>query len=399
MNRRIVLLLVSTMVMNVLSLTTTATTTTIATRTSTTTTRMSTPWRRRNSNWASSMATAEDNNADADVDTAAQSLLDRAAQLREEIAALEDKTVEQVQAEAKAQKDEERQRQAEQAQRSAKVKEESKERLKTDGSFLEIPNRIDDMIRQASRAVERAFQEGQTRQTVRFNLVAEDQSPMEENQWPGGAQQMYREAGGPLTAALLREIRAPTKDLDVVVGGQQQQRSLAPTLLAQDILDFDGSALHTAQAKEGAHADVQALVMANTDKKYLQDIQEISTAMGPRLFLLVNPFWRNVDSWGFNILAPKAKERAQEVIFDQGYEETYVLMVFQVRGETCAAIKAYPYDWQIFAFLENAEYPSLGDSAIRLGSSKTEPTSSQVTEWLNARPEFQQTKTMRQLKF
>jgi hypothetical protein len=306
---------------------------------------------------------------------------------------MEGKSVEQVEKEAHEKKELEHRRRQEQDKLTMERRAQAVHEGKTDGSFLDVPNTFEDMIRQASRAVERAFRDGKTRQTVRFNLVGEYQSAVEENEWPGGAKQMYREAGGPLTNALLRELRAPTKRVDSFVG----ERSLAPVIKSQDIWDFDGSALHTAEAKEGASADVQALVFANTDTKYLADIGEISEAMGPRLFLLVNPFWRNIDSWGFNLLAPGAKTKAQAVIFDQGYDETYSLMVFSVRGEKCAAIKAYPYDWQLFAFREDDNNNAI-ESAIRLGSCKGEPTSALITDLLNSRSEFKESKTMRQMK-
>ncbi|KAG7372484.1 DUF1995 domain containing protein [Nitzschia inconspicua] len=323
----------------------------------------------------------------------AQKLLDRAAQLRAEIAQAEGKTLEQVQDEAKRKKDDEKRR-IEQADRQRDAAKAQHNQSKDPGSYLvQVPNTVDDMVRQAARAVERAFQDGITRQTVRFNLVTENQSATEENEWPGGARQMYREAGKPLTDALLREIRAPTKKVDEMV----QERRLAPTVKAQDIWDFDGSALHTAEAAEGASADIQALVFPNTDTKYLDDISKISEAMGSRLFLLVNPFWRNVDSWSFNLLAPGAKRKAQEVVFDQGFNETYSLMVFQVRGENCVAVKAYPYDWQLFAFREDDYYVNQ-ESILRLGSTKEEPTSALVTELINSRPEFKDTRTMRQMK-
>jgi hypothetical protein len=329
-----------------------------------------------------------------DVSSNAQKLLDRAAALRAEIAQAEGKTLEQVQQEAQTKKNEERQRTEQAKQQKQEAAAKAKDAQRTAGDYrVQIPNTFDDMVRQAARAVERAFADGKTRQTVRFNLVTEKQAATEENEWPGGVRQMYREAGKPLTDALLREVRAPTKKVEDMV----EERRLAPTLKQQDIWDFDGSALYTAEAAEGASADVQALVFANTDSKYLDDISKISDAMGSRLFLLVNPFWRNVDSWSFNLLAPGAKKKAQEVVFDNGFDETYSLMVFQVRGENCAAVKAYPYDWQIFAFREDDFYAN-EETAMRLGSCKEEPTSAFVTELLNKRPEFADTRTMRQMK-
>lgn len=283
----------------------------------------------------------------------AQNLLDKAAKLRAEIAAMEGKTVEEVETEARTKKGLETQRKQEYEleRESRKASKALQSRPTSDeGRYIQVPNTPDDMVRQAAQAVERAFKDGKTRQTVRFNLIAEDQAVADENEWPGGTKQMYRESGKPLTNALLREIYAPTKDLE----GAKQQR-LPPTVKSQDIWDFDGSAIHTAEAKLGGSGDVQALVFPNTDVKYMNDISKISEAMGPRLFLLINPFWKDVESWSFNILAPGAKQKAQKVIFDNGYDETYVVMSFQVRGEKCVALKAYPYDWQLFAYIEDNE--------------------------------------------
>mmetsp|Transcript_39967 Transcript_39967/g.40492 ORF Transcript_39967/g.40492 Transcript_39967/m.40492 type:complete len:386 (+) Transcript_39967:26-1183(+) len=331
--------------------------------------------------------------------TDAQKLLAKAAQLRTEIAKAEGKTLEQVEDEAREKKQEEIFR-IDRAQEETKIAAQKRREINPSndenntGRFLQVPATFDDMVRQAARAVERAFKDGKTRQTVRFNLVGEEESVTEENAWPGGTKQMYRESGKPLTDALLREVRAPTKNVDEF----PEQRRLNPTLKKQDIWDFDGSAIHTAEAAEGPSADIQVLVFPNTDTKYLDDIDKISEAMGSRLFLLVNPFWKNVESWGFNILAPGAKKRAQEVVFgENSFDDTYSMMLFSVRGEKCVALKAYPYNWQLFAFREDDYYPS-EEIVIRLGSCLEDPNSALITGLLNERPEFKLTKTMRQIK-
>jgi len=329
--------------------------------------------------------------------TDAQKLLAKAAQLRAEIAKAEGKTLKQVEDEAKTKKQEEILR-MDRAKEESSIAAQKRREINPDenntGRFLQVPESFDDMVRQAARAVERAFKDGKTRQTVRFNLVGEEESVTEENAWPGGTKQMYRESGKPLTDALLREVRAPTKNVDDFPA----QRRLNPTLKKQDIWDFDGTAIHTAEAAEGPSADIQVLVFPNTDTKYLEDIDKISETMGSRLFLLVNPFWKNVESWGFNILAPGAKKRAQKVVFgENAFEDTYSMMLFSVRGEKCVALKAYPYNWQLFAFREDDYYPS-EEIVIRLGSCKEDPTSALITGLLNERPEFKLTKTMRQIK-
>jgi hypothetical protein len=159
--------------------------------------------------------------------------------------------------------------------------------------------------------------------------------------------------------------------------------------------------LISAEAAAGPSGDVQALVFPNTDVKYLKDISQISENLGKdRLFVLMNPFWRNVESWGFNILAPNAKKLAQENVFDcegGGFQETYVLSRFSARGEDCVALKAYPYDWQLFVYLEEESYGGIVQTAIRLGSSENMPTSAMFTELLNEREEFKLNKTMRQM--
>lgn len=325
----------------------------------------------------------------ADSETAEQAAakaLDRAAKLRAEIAALENKSVEQVEQEAKQKKDDEKKRMMEMAAKDLETKKKSAP-PRDFGRMLEVPSRPEDMVAQAALAVERAYQAGITRQTVRLALVnPPDQSCKELNQWPGGAPQMYRESAKPLTHELLKNIR---------LSKEQKMKIQAPNVTDQDIWDFDGSGLFTSRAQEGAAHDVQALVFANTDVKYINDIQKIDEAMKDRLFLLVNPFWRNIDSWGINILAPGAKKKAQKVIFDKGYDETYVFLRFSARSEECVAIKAYPYDWQIFAYLEN----DMGwETPVRLGSSVEEPTTALVTELLNERPEFKLTRTMRQFR-
>lgn len=334
----------------------------------------------------------------------AQRLLDKAAQLRAEIATAEGKTLEQVQEEADKARKQQEQREKENRQMREKIKTDRQKQPQSQ-TILQVPGTFDDMVRQGARAVERAFQDGKTRQIVRFNLVEELEgkaTATEENEWPGGTKQMYRESGKPLTNALLREVRAPTKRLDTF----PDERRTNPQLKVEDIWDFDGTANHRADAAEGPSADVQAMVFPNTDTKYLDDIDAISQAMGKRLFLLVNPFWRNIDSWGFNILAPGAKKRAQNVIYGgadndkAAFEVTYALDVFSVRGEKCVAVKAYPYDWELFAFREDDYYPNNEEYVvtIRLGSCKEDPTSQIISKLINERPEFKETKTMRQMK-
>lgn len=323
----------------------------------------------------------------------AAALLERARKMRAEAAALEGSSVEKIEEEARVK----RQNAAASKERKAAARIERKAvqetRSVTDGTFLNVPETADEQVTQAKAAVERAYAEGIKRQVVRFALVPEEERLNEGDQlWPGGAQEMYRRAAGPMSLELVRQIRPVSAGSERGAGF-----SKPPNVTAQDIWDFDGSALVTAQSVAGPAGDVQAMVFANTDNKYTTDIAAISETMGERLFVLVNPFWRDVESWGFNILAPGAKKKAQEVIFDGGFQETYVLLEKSVRGEDCIALKAYPYDWQLYAYAETDYWP-YDEFITHLGSTTEEPKGSDFNELMEQRDEFKMSKNMRQMQ-
>jgi hypothetical protein len=156
-------------------------------------------------------------------------------------------------------------------------------------------------------------------------------------------------------------------------------------VMARVVWDFDGSALITARSASGPRGNVWAIVFPNMDTKYLGDIKSVSKEMGTdQLLLLVNPSWKDMESWRFNILAPNSKRRAQEVIFNRGYDLTYAVLRFSARGKDCLALKLYPYDWQLYAYRED---PSWFNRKVPmwLGLSREEPS---YLEFLNGRPEF-----------
>eukprot|EP00581_Thalassiosira_minuscula_P009331 CAMPEP_0183706206 /NCGR_PEP_ID=MMETSP0737-20130205/3099_1 /TAXON_ID=385413 /ORGANISM="Thalassiosira miniscula, Strain CCMP1093" /LENGTH=390 /DNA_ID=CAMNT_0025933557 /DNA_START=48 /DNA_END=1220 /DNA_ORIENTATION=+ len=329
-------------------------------------------------------------------DDEVQKLLAKAKQLREEAAAMSGKTVEEMEQEVQREK-ELTQKQQEIMEKARKEREEKGSR--NNMAILPVPDDAASQIQQAASAVERAFADGIVRQTVRFALLEEEEAMTGEvNEWPGGAKQMYREAGRPLTESLLREVSAYSKKEIAEENNDASQSRMPPEVTAEDIWDFDGSAIISAKAAGGPHGDVAAIVFPNTDTKYLKDIESIAETVGPkRLLLLINPFWKDVESWGFNILAPNGKKRAQEVIFDNGYDVTYAVLRFSVRGEDCVALKAYPYDWQMYAYREDPSWFNQ-ERPVWLGSSKDEPKSSQISELLNSRPEFKMSKNMRQMQ-
>lgn len=327
----------------------------------------------------------------------ARELLAKAKKLREEAAAMSGKTFEEVQEEAQQAKQYEQERRRELDEK--RKERSSNTRSQASSRVVPVPDDARAEIQQAASAVERAYKDGIVRQTVKFALLEpEEMMTGVENMWPGGTQQMYRESARPLTEALLREVRAVSTNEGTDDSSGTSQSNMPPTVTAEDVWDFDGSAIISAKAASGSKGDVTALVFPNTDTKYLKDIESLDKSVGPdRLLLLINPFWKDVESWGFNILAPNGKKRAQEVVFDNGYEITYAVNRFSVRGEDCVALKAYPFDWQMYAYREDPAWFNQ-EIAIYLGSSKEQPNLSQFSEKINALPEFKLSKNMRQMQ-
>ncbi|KAL7453743.1 hypothetical protein ACHAWC_005381 [Mediolabrus comicus] len=294
-----------------------------------------------------------------------EKLLEKARKLREEAAAMSGKTLEEVEEEAKQQKlDQERV--VEEARREREQRSDGRSRMQ----ILPVPGNAEEQNQQAAAAVERAFKDGITRQTIRFALIGQEEVMSGElNDFIGGAKQMYRDAGRPLTESLLRELRIKPTDSNNE-NEQLTSSETPPAVTAEDIWDFDGSAVISTSTK-----DVEALVFPNTDVKYLKDIETIDKRM-----------WNLGDSIF-----------SHQIIFDNGYDVTYAVLRFSVRGEDCVALKSYPYDWQMYAYREDPSWFNQ-QTAVWLGSSKEEPVSSQFTEILNSRPEFKMSKNMRQMQ-
>lgn len=154
--------------------------------------------------------------------------------------------------------------------------------------------------------------------------------------WQGGPQETFRYLS-PMVSNLLKRIKMTDN-----TGG------LAVKVSEQMLLDFDGSSLQTSEHPAGALYDIQALLQPNTDGYYTKTIetieQQFSNAEGKpkRLFLLINPAWRDKSSWGFF-----GAKKAQSLILDR-YETTYAVDQFVVRGRQVSLLKCYSNDWAVF---------------------------------------------------
>ena len=261
-----------------------------------------------------------------------------------------------------------------------------------------LPTSQNGLIQQASSAISNALlNDNINLQVIRLPLSEAMYSESEEGfvadraiGWQGGPQETLRYLG-----PLVRQVLQAT---DTLEGQSMTAAGLIPRIQEQTLLDFDGSALFTAECPTGPLGDAQALLQPNTDEYYRKIRQAIeeqlpardtSTAstdgvtdtdknidnspdnMKQRLFLLVNPAWRDASSFGMF----GAKRNAQVEIMDR-YETTYAVDQFVVRGQKCSLLKAWPHDWCVFwSNLPYDEQPQEGTSAAKfLGSFPERPS-------------------------
>lgn len=211
----------------------------------------------------------------------------------------------------------------------------------------------EDVVRQAANSISKAYiQDGINLQSIRLPLSQSMYADQEEGfvadraiGWQGGPQETYRYLA-PLVSNLLKKIKMTDN-----TGG------LTVKVSEQILLDFDGSALQTAEHPAGPLYDVQALLQPNTDGYYLQTIKAIEEQFSntegkpKRLFLLVNPAWRDKSSWGFS-----GGNKAQELILDR-YATTYAVDQFIVRGRKISLLKCWSDEWVLF--VRSEKDPSL----------------------------------------
>lgn len=217
--------------------------------------------------------------------------------------------------------------------------------LPSASSLAFLPTNPTDCVTQAARSVSRAFNEGgHNRQVLRLPLSEAIYKDKEEGfvadraiGWQGGPEETYRYLS-PIVESLLRKIR-----LEDALG----DGGLSVKVSEQILLDFDGSALQTSEHPAGALFDVQALLQPNADSYYLKTMRTIeeqfsNTPGKPRrLFLVVNPAWRDASSFG---LFESGKARS---VLDK-YETTYACDQFVVRGLKVILLKCWPDDWDVF---------------------------------------------------
>lgn len=266
------------------------------------------------------------------------------------------------------------------------------------GKSIQVPDTGFDMVLQCQAAVERAFAAGLVRQTVRFAVLPPDESigGVTSQLWDGGSDLVYERSHRPHTENLLRRLRANKALVGTPLGKVLRPQA---TVTTRVVSDWEGSGVSEARSQDDDPNEVvSAATMFGTDASYLSELEALDAKVGSNnLLLLVNPNWLGLENWGlFNLLQPRAKERAAAAIFDRPLETRYELTyqcwrcvgVKDRRFAVC--IKAFPYDWQVFAYHLPEDAPSYGYNPIRVGSFPTtwKPSVDDVGQLIGLHPEF-----------
>lgn len=262
-------------------------------------------------------------------------------------------------------------------------------------SLLDVPLTYNDMVRDASTAMEEAKAQGINRQIIRVLLPRDPNSgnlgqyfedevtemdtqglllaPPDES-WQGGIMQLYR-AASPTAKNILRKIGG---DVGGVPPKVVEDRSV-------DESGVDGVGLWMTQSNDPSE-DISCFVQPLQET--VDAIETISGQAGERLVVLMNPQWRDVDDaldsasreeGIFGSLASflGGKGTSLKRLENAGFEATYSIEGYVCKGGNVRLIKRFDSDWIVFA--ENDSETDF----IRLGEMKTRPSYQDVDQMLN----------------
>ena len=261
---------------------------------------------------------------------------------------------------------------------------------------LAMPLSWDEMIRQASSAIQEAAAAGQRRQIVRvllprdsasgdFGIYLESQAdndtvdnislvPPDES-WQGGIMQLYR-AAAPTAQRMMQALTRNTP------GG-------VPPRIVED-RSVDESGVDGVSYFQTDDAQVSCWLQPLQDN--VPDILKTTTTTkdddDTTISLLMNPQWRLVDDAldsaskqeGFlgglaSFLGGKGGALRQ--LQDAGYVPVYTLEGYVCRGANVRLLQVRESDWHVFCERDD------GESFVSVGTAPQRPTYQQVDELLN----------------
>mmetsp|Transcript_33000 Transcript_33000/g.83279 ORF Transcript_33000/g.83279 Transcript_33000/m.83279 type:complete len:339 (-) Transcript_33000:276-1292(-) len=233
-----------------------------------------------------------------------------------------------------------------------------------------VPSNEVEMITAAAEAAKMAYEDGITRQKLRFLLPRDGVLSPTDEDWPGGIMQLFF-ACSPITRAFLRRLSSTAGG----VGAKCTEQRL-------DESGVDGVSLWTAQAEKAAD-DMSAFCQPNGET--LDAVEQVCKSAGPRLVLMINPQWREtMDSYDElgnkegligafgRFLGGTTGDRQR--VADLGFKDTYLIQEYVVRGDDCRIVKSYPYpDW--YAYTSDDD-----EKLVCLGKQKSRPTYQDISD-------------------
>lgn len=180
-----------------------------------------------------------------------------------------------------------------------------------------FPTSVDDQIRQASAALQRASADGIHRHTVRLLLPVIGATELDD--WPGGARQMM-EAAHPLMQRVLSNLGA---------------LSVSPTMLDAS----DGVYAIFSQALS-AKDDACTVLLPSSDT--VDALQQLETQVGKdRNLILVNPQWKRRTDFGFF-------GQGDRVTHVESFVPSFSCTNLMVEGDQIRVLRAHPGPWRVF---------------------------------------------------
>ena len=195
-----------------------------------------------------------------------------------------------------------------------------------------FPTSVDDQIRQASAALQRASSDGIHRHSVRLLLPVIGATELDD--WPGGARQMM-EAARPLMQRVLENLGALT--------------------ISTSMLDSsDGVYALFSQAK-AAKDDACTVLLPSSDSVTV--LQGLEAQVGPkRNLILVNAQWKRRTDFGFF-------GGGDQVAQVETFVPTFSCTNLMVEGDQVRVLRSYPGPWRVF-LRQNADANKEGSNVV-----------------------------------
>ena len=196
----------------------------------------------------------------------------------------------------------------------------SQDSKNTDNDLLNarFPTSVDDQIRQASAALQRASADGIHRHTIRLLLPVIGATELDD--WPGGARQMM-EAAYPLMQRVLSNLGALS--------------------LSQTMLDASDGVYALFSQAALAKDDACTVLLPSSDTVDLLQ-QQLEPQVGKdRNLILVNPQWKRRTDFGFF-------GQGDKVTYVESFVPSFSCTNLMVEGDQIRVLRAHPGPWRVF---------------------------------------------------